>query len=346
MKKLGMFTRYTALGASSRYRFYKYVLELIRDGYDVKVSPFFSDTYLNGLYETGRKRYIELLKSYILRFFSLFKSGRNIIIEYELFPGIPYFIERLFLRRKRYILNFDDNVWEKYSNNSLLRRKYDKLCRHATGIIVANDFLKKRVRKLNDNVIKIPTALDPEPYQYGTAKREKFSLIWIGTPVTYKYIKAFSSVFQHLARKIDYELIIIAKNELKKDPIEGVNMTFLNWSQDLETFFLPKAHIGIMPLTSDNFSRGKSSFKIFQYFASGIPAIASPVGENKKVIKDGVNGFLVDSEEEWVNRVLEIYKDSDLRQKMGDAALESAEEYSLNYWTPEFIKFVERSLKR
>jgi len=274
------------------------------------------------------------------------RSGRNIIIEYELFPGIPYFIERLFLRRKRYILNFDDNVWEKYSRVWLLRRKYDKLCRNAAGVIVANDFLRKRVKKLNENIIKIPTALDPEPYQYIAEKNEKFTIVWVGTPVTYKYIKAFASVFQQLAKKIDYELLIIAKNELKYDPIDGVNMTFLNWSQDIETFFIPKAHIGIMPLTSDNFSRGKSSFKIFQYFASGIPAIASPVGENKKVIRDGINGFLAESEEDWVNRIVELYENPKLRKKMGKEAADSVEEYSLEYWTPELIAFIQRSLKR
>eukprot|EP00831_Metopus_contortus_P005629 TRINITY_DN12125_c0_g1_i2.p3 TRINITY_DN12125_c0_g1~~TRINITY_DN12125_c0_g1_i2.p3 ORF type:complete len:347 (+),score=72.93 TRINITY_DN12125_c0_g1_i2:625-1665(+) len=345
MKKIGMFTRYTALGASSRYRFYKYVMELIRDGFDVQVSPFFSDAYLQKLYDKGISSRFEALKSYIKRFVDLRRSGRNLIIEYELLPFVPYFIERWFLRGKCYILNFDDNVWEKYTKIWFLRRKYSLLVKHAAGVIVANDYLKKRVRKLNNNVIKIPTALDPDPYCYNAEKYSKFTLVWIGTPITYKYLQAFAPMLRRLADEIDYNLLVIARRELHKQAIEGVNMTFVDWSEDTETFFIPRAHVGIMPLTKDKFSQGKSSFKILQYFASGIPAVVSPVGENKKVVKDGANGFLVDTEEEWLGRIKELYNDRKKLDTMSDVAIKSVWEYSLEYWTPELIKFIERSLK-
>ena len=55
-------------------------------------------------------------------------------------------------------------------------------------------------------------------------------------------------------------------------------MRFENWSQERETDLLPRCHAGIMPLTDDEFSRGKSAFKLIQYLASGLPLIASPVG--------------------------------------------------------------------
>ena len=47
-----------------------------------------------------------------------------------------------------------------------------------------------------------------------------------------------------------------------------------------------------MPLPSDKWSEGKCGFKLIQYMALGIPAVASPVGVNSIIIEPGINGYL------------------------------------------------------
>ena len=345
MKKIGMLTRYSSLGASSRYRFYKYIMPLLRYGYDVEVSPFFDDEYLNRLYSRRRVGYRHILHCYWRRLAALWHSGRELLIEYELFPLVPWLVEKCFLHRKKYILNFDDNVWEKYRRRPWLRNKYNRLAERAEGVIVANEYLYRKVRRLNDNVIKVPTALDPEPYQEPAEKFARFTLIWIGTPITYRYIREFAPMFQELARQIDYELLIVARKELELDAIRGVNMRFLTWSEEGESLILPKAHVGIMPLVRDAFSRGKSAFKILQYFAAGIPAVASPVGENRYVIDDGRNGFLPHNDAEWIARIVALHDDPALYSRIAAESAASADEYSLETWIPEVINFIERTFK-
>ena len=48
-----------------------------------------------------------------------------------------------------------------------------------------------------------------------------------------------------------------------------------------------------------------------------LPAVASPVGVNSKIINHGVNGFLCNTPEEWEETLKMLIEDSDLRKKMG-----------------------------
>lgn len=50
----------------------------------------------------------------------------KLLIEYELLPELPYGIEARFLRGRRYVLNFDDDVWIKYEGRGRLADKYDR----------------------------------------------------------------------------------------------------------------------------------------------------------------------------------------------------------------------------
>ena len=50
--------------------------------------------------------------------------------------------------------------------------------------------------------------------------------------------------------------------------------------------------IGVMPLTDDQWSRGKCGFKGLQYMAMESATIMSPVGVNKQIINHGENGYL------------------------------------------------------
>ena len=48
-----------------------------------------------------------------------------------------------------------------------------------------------------------------------------------------------------------------------------------------------------------------------------IPAVMSPVGVNNYIIKDGDNGFLADSEDEWVDKLSQLIEDKMLRTRIG-----------------------------
>jgi glycosyltransferase involved in cell wall biosynthesis len=73
----------------------------------------------------------------------------------------------------------------------------------------------------------------------------------------------------------------------------------------------------VSPLENTMWNEGKSTLRVGIGMAMGIPVIASPVGEQKYVVKHGVNGFLARNEEDWYNYLKVLIEDNDLRRKMG-----------------------------
>ena len=80
-----------------------------------------------------------------------------------------------------------------------------------------------------------------------------------------------------------------------------------------------------MPLSDDNWSKGKCGFKALQYMALGIPTIASSIGVNSEIIDDGINGYLASTDEEWENKITNLISSNKLRKKLGLAAHKTVE---------------------
>jgi glycosyltransferase involved in cell wall biosynthesis len=343
MTAITILTKYTSQGASSRYRYFLYINNLLREDTNIEIDSFLDTSYLKRLYSKQSKNKLKIILAYFKRFFVLANSADNLIIEYEALPYMPYAIERLFLKNKRYILNFDDNVWANYTNKKLLNTKYDNLVKDASGVIVANSYLEKKVSKLNQNVIKIPTVVDLESYNTeDIAKFDKFSLVWIGSRATYKFIQSHAHIFQKLSEVIEYRLVIIASKSLEEEAIDGVDMCFYDWSSATEAEVLKQAHIGIMPLDDDDFAVGKSSFKIIQYMATGIPTVASSIGENSNVLKDNI-GFLADTTDEWIEAIQKLYNDKELYQSFCIESKKESYNYSMQKYYKEFDAFIKKT---
>ena len=64
--------------------------------------------------------------------------------------------------------------------------------------------------------------------------------------------------------------------------------------------------------------------------ALGIVPIGTPIGSNPEVIRHGENGFLASTEQEWIDYITLLVRDSGLWQKMSQAAvIDANDKYSL-----------------
>ncbi|OUM36987.1 glycosyl transferase [Pseudomonas putida] len=93
---------------------------------------------------------------------------------------------------------------------------------------------------------------------------------------------------------------------------------------------LEQADINIAVLHDDKVNACKSELKWFEAGCFGIPSVLSSTANYRDVVKDGTDGFLATTEEEWYSALKNLVGSQALRQQVGQAAqLRAKDDYSL-----------------
>jgi glycosyltransferase involved in cell wall biosynthesis len=117
---------------------------------------------------------------------------------------------------------------------------------------------------------------------------------------------------------------VIGKGELI---IDGLAIDVRQWTPQTEVSDLQDCEIGIVPLADNPDHEWKFFLKVVQYLALGLPVVAQKFGSNADVIEDGINGFVVETQQEWYDRLSLLIEDRELRERMSAAARRTALEH-------------------
>ncbi|KAB8036833.1 glycosyltransferase [Silvanigrella paludirubra] len=321
-----LLSKYDNLGPSSRVRFFQYIKYLEENGLKITIQPLMPNSYIESIMSGKKFNKFKVFYYYFRRFiFLLFyqKKYDLIWLEKELFPYSPYVIEK-FLLKKDYILDYDDAVFHLYDKNksSLIRfflsKKISKIMYSSKLVICGNQYLREYAEQAKaKNIITIPTVVSKKKYDIQELKEndnDNIIIGWIGSSTTEIYLKDIESVFSKLSKDFKIELHCIGAKNLK---INNVNLKIIPWSDSTEVELLRKIDIGIMPLHFGHFEQGKCGYKLIQYMALSKPVIASPVGVNKMLVQNNINGFLANNLDEWYNFLTILLKDKEKRLAMG-----------------------------
>jgi glycosyltransferase involved in cell wall biosynthesis len=102
-----------------------------------------------------------------------------------------------------------------------------------------------------------------------------------------------------------------------------------------------------MPLSDDVWTRGKCGFKLLQYMAVGAAVVASPVGVNSKIVRDGENGLAAKNREEWVAALGRLIEDAEYRRKLGEAGRRSLTgRYAVSDWAGRYADLMDEAAGR
>lgn len=85
---------------------------------------------------------------------------------------------------------------------------------------------------------------------------------------------------------------------------------------------LARFDINIIPLETNNiFTESKSELKFFEAALAGVCSVASPTGPFRRVVRNGENGLLAATPEEWEQHLESLICNPDLREKFAEEAM-------------------------
>lgn len=345
--KVLLLTRYGRLGVTSRIRFLQYAPYLEKHGVEITVAPFLTDDYVQSLYR-GQENVRAIAGAYIRRFRQLLGSRVYDLlwIEKELLPWLPAIPERIV---GPFVVDYDDAVFHGYDLHPsflvrfLLGNKIRTTMSCATVVVAGNEYLARYAREAGASDIQhVPTVVDLD--RYGVPREhsnEIFTIGWIGTPWTARYLPAIAPALNEACRDGRARLLLIGSGEIK---LAGVPVEVRPWSESTEIENIQSIDVGIMPLPDEPYERGKCGYKLLQYMACGRPVIASPVGANRQIVEDGVDGLFASTPPEWIHAIEKLRQNPELRRTMGEAArLKVQGRYSLQVQAPRVLAILEKA---
>ncbi len=331
--------------AASRTRVFDYLPFLRANGVEADVSVVLPDRISTWTYSRrGVGRLIHYAwvwwRSLLAGLRTLGSASRyHVVFVQRVFFSAPVaWLLRLF--SKKVIFDFDDAIFttEAPGEDLIARlrtwhhsRGLARMLRAASGAVVENTYTAAYAERYCPRVSIITGPIDTQRYSPGRAVEECDGVVlgWIGSYTSAPYLELIREPLAALGvRHPDLRLCLIGEGGFRTD---AVPMEWRPWSLQTEVQDMRGFDIGLMPLPDDPWTRGKGGYKLLQYLSMGIPAVSSPVGINREIVEDGVNGFCAGTHDEWVSCLDRLIQDRALRRRLGKAGREKMEAcYSLN----------------
>ena len=236
------------------------------------------------------------------------------------------------------VLDVDDAIWLNRGGH-----RAGSLAQCCEAVICGNSFLAEFFSRWNRNVVVIPTAVDtelmrPREGAAGTTGATEIGAVggqvagpvigWTGTSDNFRYLYGIEGALGVvLESHRDARLRVISDVRPAFRELDGERVEFVRWTEEGEREALQGLAVGIMPLEDSVWARGKCSFKMLTYMASGVPVVASPVGMNAEVLGLGEIGFGAATRDEWIEALDVLLSDEEKAREMGARGREVAVRY-------------------
>ncbi|WP_404308893.1 glycosyltransferase family 4 protein [Neorhodopirellula lusitana] len=226
------------------------------------------------------------------------------------------------------VFDFDDAVFLDPKQQECRRRRHalNNVFRASRHVVAGNAWLADHVPSGCD-VSVIPTCLNTDEYLPKPSNKSFESssvrIGWIGTTSNFRHLEQLIAPMEKLRRQFPKVEFAVCSDVKDTRLLSQLGATFVPWSARTELATLQSFDIGIMPLTDEDWCRGKCSFKLIQYLAVGIPSVSSPVGMNSDVVEDGVSGLFA-HDGDWFSPLANLVECGESRRKIGEIARQVA----------------------
>lgn len=258
----------------------------------------------------------------------------DIIIVQRILPFLDLLLEKAKNHGIKIIYETDDDLLGVEKNSpsfeyvDRVRKEITDFINNANLITVTTPILASKIQNNNVEVIRNYLVEDIKVKQ--SIKNEgKIKLGYYGTLTHSKDLFLIKDVIIELKKRmldkhgIDFDFEIIggfnAKDNLNENwynsielPEDNMNFKkFIKWLQNTVNW-----DIGVVPLENSDFNKGKSELKYIELTAMGIPGVYSDVEVYNSVIKDGYNGLLANSKDQWIDKLELLILNKNIRKNI------------------------------
>jgi glycosyltransferase involved in cell wall biosynthesis len=248
--------------------------------------------------------------------------------------------ERFAASRRPTVFDFDDAIF--HNKWGLEAHKIRRIIDRAAHVVAGNAYLAEFAAAPDKTTI-IPTVVDEQRYTPRPDPDGRFTIVWTGMSHNLRELAPYAGALRSVLAETKGRLVIVA-DRLDAPFLAGLDVEFVRWSPDVEVSALAAGHVGVMPLADTPYNRGKCAFKLIQYMARAIPVVCSPVGANREVVRDGVDGLHARTPDDWIACLLALARDRDSRVRIGAAARHRIEDaYSVTAVVPRYLDVLRRA---
>ena len=352
--------------AATRFRLTQVLPYLRARGWNVQFEPFVDDAFLGGFYAEGDQvRKATYLASRSLDRLTMALGAADIdavFIQREAALIGPAYAEVIlrWIKQLPTIVDFDDAIWHYDLPRSthpiaarLLKRpqKCWHTIRHATLVIAGSSYLAERAREVNSNVRVVPTVVSSKTWtpRPGRLRGELVDdalprIGWVGSHTTAHQLELVEPALRQLRSEGHrFEVHVVGAGE--DFALGSIEAHQRPWRLDEEIHEFQDIDIGLAPMHAEPVYEGKCGFKQLQYMAVGVPFVSSWVGGARDFVRDGENGLVARSADDWYRQLKGLLESRELRTKLSQNGRRLVEtEYCLEVQGPRVAGYIEEAL--
>ena len=226
----------------------------------------------------------------------------------------------IILNSPKTLFDFDDAIYTRpgpprsFITQWRVRRRLHLWLREADIVTTANSFLADYARQHSSSVVLVPMAIDTDIWKpIAKKKNEQLTIGWAGAPVNIPNLERIGPALSVILKKYPFLKLAIFSG---KKPSLPCPFEFHLFMPGAEPDFIQSLDIGLLPLSNEEFSKGKSPIKAIQYLACGIPVVGNVNGATAEILNQN-NSIHVSSHDDWINALEVLIHDRNLRTLLG-----------------------------
>jgi len=274
-------------------------------------------------------------------FFNIKKNKPDIVHCQRIQMGAPGLLFKKIYKKPYIVWCHGDDIYFPWKFKKIISR----LVLNSAGAVIAltNDMRDRLGKSFKRNIFILPNGISPEKFK-GFSKqaiRDKFKIrpdekiiIFVGGLKSIKGVRYLIEAFKIINQKIPETRLFLVGDGSERHNLEDIvkknrlqeKVNFLGKIiNEKVSEYMAASDIFVLPSLFETFG-----IVNLEAMASGLPVVATRVYGIPEVIKDGENGFLVDpkSPEQLAEKILFLFKNDELREKISENNKEKAKKYS------------------